>query len=121
MDILPQIQHGIVERQLLRRLGQGIPTALACGVNVVEGVEVGLLPLEELQHPLVHGGSPEAAPERGHQRLIVRIAESGAGFGTGQREEIAPHRRTRHHDFLGVLIVSAAVLKAHHHALYALF
>ena len=121
MDILPQIQHGIVEGQLLYRLGEDSPTALACGVNVVERIEVPLLPLEELQHPLIHGGCPKAAPERDHQRLIVRIAEGGAGFGAGQREEIATHRRTRHHDFLRVLIVAAAVLKAHHHALYALF
>ena len=68
-------------------------------------------------------GMPSAvtstAPEGGHQRLIVGIAQLFTGLLLRQSEEIAPHRRSRDHHLFGVLIVAAAVLEPHHHAVHA--
>lgn len=119
IDVLPHIQQRTAETQPLQLAGHMGPVALSGGVDVVEGKAVRLLPPEEVQHPGVHGGRTQTAPEGGHQRLIVGIAQLFTGLLLRQSEEIAPHRRSRDHHLFGVLIVAAAVLEPHHHAVHA--
>ena len=95
------------------------PIALSGGVDVMEGETGLLLLLKEVQHPFVHGRRAKTAPEGGYQRLIVGIAQLLTGLFLRQLKEIAPYRRTGDHHLVGVLVVAAAVLKAHHHAVHA--
>ena len=119
VDVLPHVQHRAAESALFQLAGDMGPIALSGGVNVVEG-EPGLpLLLKEVQHPLVHGGRAQTAPEGGHQRLIVSIAQLLPGLLFRQLKEIAPHRRAGDHHLVGVLVMAAAILKAHHHAVHA--
>ena len=115
IDILPHVQP--------RRFGQppsaelllhGVPAALAHGVNVAEGIPLTVLPAEEVHHALVHVAGAQASPKGYHKGRLVVKAQLFPRLLPAQAEEVPPHRRPGDGDALRVLIVLAAVLKAHH-------
>ena len=68
------------------------------------------------EHLLIHAARAETAPEGRDERTLIRQAELLARLRPREREEVPAHGRTRDDDLLRVLIVLAALLKAHHDA-----
>ena len=83
-------------------------------MDVAEGIALCVLPAEEVHHALVHVAGAQASPKGYHKGCLVVKAQLFPGLLPAQPEEIAPHRRPGDGDALRVLVVLAAVLKAHH-------
>ena len=68
----------------------------------------------------VHGLCPQRSPVGQEQGPVIGEAQLLPGLLPGIAEEIPPHRGARDYYLLRVVVVGAALLKAHHHAVHHL-
>ena len=72
---------------------------------------------QHIRHLAVHAGRAQRAPEGNDQGTAVIHTQFPLCLLTGQLKEILPYRRTGDNDLFRMLIVLAALLKAHHDAI----
>ena len=121
VDILPHLDAAALQLQALAGDLLGHPAVVPAGaVDVVpRGAGVALLG-DEVHHLAVHGLRPQRAPVGQQQGPVVGQTQLLPGLLAGVLEEISPHRRTGDHHLGRVVVVGAALLKAHHHPVHHL-
>ena len=121
VDILPHLDAGALQlhapaEQLLLHPGE-VP---ARPVDVAEGSPLLRLPLQEVHHAAVHHLRPQGPPVGQQERPVVSEPQLLPGLLPGVAEEVPPHRGAGDHHPLRVVVVGAALLKAHHHTVHHL-
>ena len=118
VDVLADVDGGAVFKinaLLLHQFGHPVLAEGAGGVDVVEGEAVFLLQDHQVSHGAVHSGCAQAA-EGGNQQLLIGQAQFSTGSFPGGFQELLADGHAHDFNFLGLLVVLAALLEADQNA-----